>query len=101
MPARACWLALPASLGAEASLTYFSRTLGAIVTLTEVASTAVIVLVLLTVILFGSKDTCERAFRLLRWAANRPEPPALLEIQATETVTRHPSAHACRESPGP
>ena len=100
-PARACWLALPASLGAEASLAYFSRTLGAIVTLTEVAGTTVIVLVLLGVVLFGSKDTCERAFRLMRWAANRPEPPPLLEIQATETTTRHPSAHACRESPGP
>jgi hypothetical protein len=61
-----------AALGSSSSN---SRTLGAIVTLTEVAGTAVIVLVLLTVILFGSDDICERAFRLLRWAANRPEPP--------------------------
>jgi len=26
--------------------------------------------------LFGSADLCDRAFRLLRWMANRPEPPA-------------------------
>jgi len=33
-------------------------------------------LVLLGAILWGSSQTCERVFRLLRWAANRPEPPA-------------------------
>ncbi len=34
--------------------------------------------VVLTVIfaaLFGSSDLSERAFRLLRWIGNRPEPP--------------------------
>jgi hypothetical protein len=31
-------------------------------------------LILLTAILRGSSQTCERAFRLLRWIANRPEP---------------------------
>jgi hypothetical protein len=33
-------------------------------------------LVLVGAILWGSSQTCERVFRLLRWAANRPEPPA-------------------------
>jgi xanthine/uracil permease len=61
-------------LGADASLIYFSRNLGTILALTELASAAVIVLVLLIAILYGSKDTCERAFRLLRWVANQPEP---------------------------
>jgi hypothetical protein len=32
--------------------------------------------VLIAVIVFGSDDACERIFRLLRWIANRPEPPA-------------------------
>jgi hypothetical protein len=32
--------------------------------------------VVVTVILFGSEETNDRIFRLLRWIANRPEPPA-------------------------
>jgi len=39
------------------------------------ATCVVVVLVLLGAILCGSDKTCERVFRLLRWAANRPEPP--------------------------
>ena len=74
-PVRAFWLVLPTGLGAGASLAYLSHDLGVIVALTEVMSVVVIALVLLIAILCGSKDTCERAFRLLRWAANRPEPP--------------------------
>jgi hypothetical protein len=32
--------------------------------------------VLLIALLHGSDQTVERAFRLLRWVANRPEPPS-------------------------
>jgi hypothetical protein len=35
----------------------------------------IVPLVLLAAILRGSAETCERVFRLLRWAANQPEPP--------------------------
>jgi hypothetical protein len=35
-----------------------------------------IAVILLTAILHGSNQTCERVFRLLRWIANRAEPPA-------------------------
>lgn len=42
----------------------------------DVITPAAIALVLLAAILFGSTETAERVFRLLRWAANRPEPPA-------------------------
>ena len=33
-----------------------------------------VTLILLLVIVLGSNQTCEPVFRLLRWAANRPEP---------------------------
>jgi hypothetical protein len=81
-PTRAAYAALAkgfclfaSGLGADASLTYFSRDLGTILVLTELAGVAVIVLIFLIAILYGSNNTCERAFRLLRWVANQPEPP--------------------------
>jgi hypothetical protein len=65
-----------AGLGADAGLAIFSRDLGAVLALTEVAVLTIIALTILTAVLRGSDNTCERAFRLLRWLANRPEPPA-------------------------
>lgn len=46
--------------------------------LAEIVISAELVLALTVVFmaLFGSADTRERAFRLLRWIGNRPEPPA-------------------------
>jgi hypothetical protein len=35
----------------------------------------VVVLTVIAVALFGREARSERAFRLLRWFANRPEPP--------------------------
>ena len=35
-----------------------------------------VALTVLATALFGSRELSERAFRLLRWLANRPEPPA-------------------------
>jgi hypothetical protein len=32
--------------------------------------------------LFGSQALSERGFRLLRWIANRPEPPGPRQVQA-------------------
>jgi len=46
--------------------------LGEIVLLVEL----VVVLTLVGTALFGNLDLSERAFRLLRWIGNRPEPPA-------------------------
>ena len=46
--------------------------LGEITALTEI----LVVLTVIAVALFGSKALSERAFRLLRWFGNRPEPPA-------------------------
>lgn len=64
-----------AGLGADAGLAISSRDLGAVLALTEVTVLAVIALTILIAVLCGSDNTCERAFRLLRWLANRPEPP--------------------------
>ncbi|MGH3171550.1 MAG: hypothetical protein ACRDN0_37525, partial [Trebonia sp.] len=42
---------------------------------TVICETAVVVITIATA-LFGSKTTSDRAFRLLRWLANNPEPDA-------------------------
>jgi hypothetical protein len=42
----------------------------------DLAVPVIIALVMLAAILRGSGETCERAFRLLRWVTSRPEPPA-------------------------
>jgi hypothetical protein len=46
--------------------------LGEVIAITEI----LVVLTVITVALLGSKALSERAFRLLRWFGNRPEPPA-------------------------
>jgi hypothetical protein len=55
--------------------------LGQVLVAIDVIAPAVVALVLLSAILRGSTQTCERVFRLLRWVANRPEPegPTLSE----------------------
>jgi hypothetical protein len=42
-------------------------------------------LLILSLVILGSQDTCDRIFRLLRWAANRPEPPGP-ELERTTRV---------------
>jgi len=46
--------------------------LGEIVTIAEL----LLALTIVVMALFGSPDARERAYRLLRWIGNRPEPPA-------------------------
>lgn len=48
--------------------------LGEAMVITDLAVPTFVGLILLVAILRGSPDTCERAFRLLRWIVNRPEP---------------------------
>jgi hypothetical protein len=57
--------------------------LGQIVIAIELA----VALTIIGTALFGSQALSERAFRLLRWIANRPEPP----VPATVAVTRSPT----------
>ena len=46
--------------------------LGEVIAITEIA----VALTVIAVALFGSQALSDRAFRLLRWFGNRPEPPA-------------------------
>lgn len=71
---RAC--AAVGSLAAEAAAGYWHPALGAALAAADIVVPAVIALILLAAILRGSAETCERAFRLLRWIAGRAEPPA-------------------------
>lgn len=60
------------SIGAPAGIGLLHPALGAAVFLTELA----VSLIILGTALFGAKEYSERAFRMLRWIANRPEPAA-------------------------
>jgi hypothetical protein len=71
------WRALGAGtglVGTEGIAGYLHPALGEVLAAADVITPVIITLILLTVILFGSKEKVERVFRLLRWIANRPEP---------------------------
>lgn len=57
-------------LGGPALAWWANSALGVMVTIAELAVAVTVV----TTALFGSEIISERAFRLLRWLANRPEP---------------------------
>jgi hypothetical protein len=63
-------------LGAEAAAGYLHPALGETLAIADILIPLIIGLILITAILRGSDQTCERTFRLLRWITNRPEPPA-------------------------
>ncbi len=63
--AAATWLGAPVGLG------MLHPMLGEVIAVIEV----VVVLTIIATALFGSQALSERAFRLLRWFGNRPEPP--------------------------
>jgi hypothetical protein len=60
------------SLGIPVGIGMLHPLLGEVIVSTEI----VVALTVIAVALFGSKALSERAFRLLRWFGNRPEPPA-------------------------
>lgn len=68
---------------AEAAIGYRDPTLGIALAVADILIPLAIALILLAAILHGSRETCERAFRLLRWITNRPEPPARRRRAAT------------------
>ncbi len=63
-------------LGGEGLAAYLHSALGEALAAADVIVPLATALVLRAAILRGSTQTCERVFRLLRWVANRPEPPA-------------------------
>lgn len=71
---RAPWrsLASATALGTPAGIGMLHPMLGEILASGELVA----VLTIIGTALFGSADLSDRAFRLLRWIGNRPEPPA-------------------------
>lgn len=70
---------------------YYSHPLVGLAIVICVASVAVII----TTALFGSATTSDRAFRLLRWLTNRPEPeaPPTAITRAARESTRRQRGH--------
>jgi len=64
------------TFGAEGATYYLRPALGAALAAADVIVPLIMAVVLLTAILRGGSETCERVFRLLRWVTNRPELPA-------------------------
>jgi hypothetical protein len=65
-----------AVIGVEGAAGYLHPAVGTALAATDIIVPAAVALILLAAILCGSTQTCERVFRLLRWIADRPEPPA-------------------------
>lgn len=59
------------TLGTPVGIGVLHPVVGEVIAIVEV----VVVLAIIGTILFGSPALSERAFRLLRWIGNRPEPP--------------------------
>jgi hypothetical protein len=64
------------ALGVEGAAGWLHPAVGTGLAVADIAVPVTVALVLLTAILRGSEQTCERAFRLLRWITGQPEPPA-------------------------
>ena len=79
------------SIGAPVGIGLLHPALGEAVFLVELA----VSLIILGTALFGAKEYSERAFRLLRWFANHPEPDA-----PPDTTTRKAIGPTLRRSPG-
>jgi hypothetical protein len=74
VPERGPWRPVAASLtalGTPVGIGLIYPMLGEIVAIIEL----VVALTIIGTALFGSPDLSNRAFRLLRWIGNRPEPP--------------------------
>jgi hypothetical protein len=71
LPWRALGLGLPA-IGGIAAAYYSQPMVGEAIVICGTVSAVIT----MATALFGSETTSERAFRLLRWLANRPEPDA-------------------------
>jgi hypothetical protein len=75
IPERVPWRAIGAgmaSLGTPAGIGMLHPMLGELIATIEV----VVVFTIIGTALFGSATLSERAFRLMRWIGNQPEPPA-------------------------
>jgi hypothetical protein len=76
------------TLGPPAALFVVYPPFALVLSLVEAAVVLAIVILIVITVLYGSDITSERTFRLLRWAANRPEPdpPERAEVDAGPTA---------------
>jgi hypothetical protein len=74
---RPAWVGLgtAAAVVADAVAERYDPTLGMIMFVCDAGIPALLALVLVSVILFGGEERENRAFRLLRWIRDKPEPP--------------------------
>lgn len=89
MPWRVPWRSVGTgvvSIGTPLGAAVLHPLLGEVMTAVEL----VVILTVLGTALFGSQTLSERAFRLLRWLGNRPEPPGPDET-ARARALRHPA----------
>lgn len=91
----ATWLSLStvaSILGTAGAAGYLHSTVALVVAAIELTVLLVIVLtlliVILVVILRGSDEARKHLFRLLRWVANRPEPPAPSDAPVVDADSR-------------
>jgi hypothetical protein len=87
LPWRALGLGLSA-IGGTAAAYYSHPLVGQAIVICETAAAMITV----ATALFGSETTSERAFRLLRWLTNRPEPDAP-PTQIAQVARRSSRAH--------
>lgn len=88
MPGRVPWRSVGAgvvSIGTPLGAAVLRPLLGEVMMVVEL----VVFLTVLGTALFGSETLRERAFRLLRWHGNRPEPPGPDDTARTRAL-RHP-----------
>ena len=89
MPGRVPWRSVGAgvvSIGTPLGAAVLRPLLGEVMMIVEL----VVFLTVLGTALFGSETLSERAFRLLRWLGNRPEPPGPDDTARTRAL-RHPA----------
>jgi hypothetical protein len=63
-------------LSAEGVIAWFHPVGAIALALTATGGTLLVALIVMMAVILGNNQICERVFRLLRWAANRPEPSA-------------------------
>jgi hypothetical protein len=94
---RPVWVALGTvtALAADAITQRYDPALGVAMFVCDAGIPVVLTMVVVAVALFGGGDRTDRAFRLLRWIRDKPEPPGPLEPPAR---SRAPGRKAHRRS---
>jgi hypothetical protein len=91
-----------AVVGAQITESVLHPTAALALGIADAAIPLIVGLILFTTIVWGRSETVERAFRLLRWIANRPEPGAPDRPSSQSPASaEHPSAGITDIGPDP